>query len=70
MRIVQLPSAKGTNRMINADLVTEIYVGPYPEDSKYTEVSIQFGNSYIEVRFGDDAILREFLTDLTGGQFP
>lgn len=64
MRLVRIPAGKDVARWINPDLITEILVCPCPEDDKHTEVSIQFGEYYIELRFADKAAAMTFLSTI------
>lgn len=67
MRLVEIPSYDDKMvRFINADLVTELAIYPLPEDTAYWEVSLSFGEYYIERRFKDRDKAISFMADVAG----
>jgi hypothetical protein len=66
MRLVKIPAGKNVERWINADLVTEIILSPRGYGEPGIEVSLQFGEYYIELRFRDRKAGMDLIHEIAG----
>lgn len=66
MRLVRFPHPRDSVRLINADLVTEVSIYPHPENHAYWEVSVNFGEYYIEWTFRNIGDARQLVADIAG----
>lgn len=66
MRLIKVPTADKCIKLINADAITDIFIGPNPGDTAYTEVTLTFGEHWIDINYRNITDARQLIADIAG----